>query len=232
MAVQVALELTLSVNPQRPRQPHSHTVTAPRRYPARHGAGVRTPASYGPLTITSGTIARGEESLTVIRQATMGDVPYIDGLRRKESESLSFLPLSAYEREIEDGGKVIVAEEGGDLVGFLYATHNKGVARVHQVAIQEDARRMARAALLVKAAQKDTDWLISLRCASDLDAVDFWSALGFDLTDREGAKPPQWKSRESTRFTNRRGRVMLRFQKVVGGLWLPNTRAVLSHKER
>jgi N-acetylglutamate synthase-like GNAT family acetyltransferase len=158
----------------------------------------------------------------LVRRATLADLPYIDGLRRKESESLSFLPLSAYEREIE-GGKVTVAEENGDLVGFLYATHNKGVARVYQVAIQEDARRMERASLLVESAQEDTDWLISLRCASDLDAVDFWGALGFELTDKEGAKPPQWKSRESTRFTNRRGRVMLRFQKVVGGLWLPKT---------
>ena len=149
--------------------------------------------------------------MTEIFRATLSDLDYIDHLSRNESEAVGFIPKSRYEKEItgESNGLVLVAKENNDHVGFLYATrNNQGVTHIQQVAIQEDARRLERATLLVEASIRPTDWLVSLRCATDLDSTKFWESLGFQV---ESITSP----------ANRRKRSILRFQKVVGGLWLP-----------
>ena len=117
-----------------------------------------------------------------VRRATLGDIKYIDSLRKKEGEAIGFIPLQRYEMEINGDrhGSILVYEENLDLVGFVYATHNRaGVTHIQQVAIQEDARRMERASALVLAVRKERDWLLSCRCAADLDSTHFWEALGF-----------------------------------------------------
>ena len=159
-----------------------------------------------------------------IRKATLADLQYIEHLRRRESEAVGFIPIQRYEMEIDGrrGGDVIVVEEHTDLVGFVYATHNQaGVSHIQQIAIQEDARRMERATALVEAITKPTDWLVSLRCAADLEATQFWEALGFDLLDRVMPKSVYGRGKDKATTPTRRKREILRYQKVAGGLWLP-----------
>lgn len=159
----------------------------------------------------------------IIRRAELSDIRYIESLRRKESEAIGFIPMQRYEMEIngERGGSILVCLENDDHVGFLYATHNKaGVTHIQQVAIQEDARRMERASALVQAAQRPFDYLISLRCAADLEATQFWSALGFELEGHVLPKSVYGRGKDKATKATRRKRDILRFQKVIGGLWL------------
>ena len=161
---------------------------------------------------------------TTIRRATLQDLPYIEHLRRIESEAVGFIPIQRYEMEIEGSrhGSVLVCLENNDHVGFLYATHNQaGVTHIQQIAIQEDARRMTRASALVRAAQTPRDYLISLRCAADLEATKFWEVLGFQLLDVVLPKSGYGRGKHKSTLPTRRKRPILRFQKVVGGLWLP-----------
>tara|TARA_Y100000310_G_scaffold119290_1_gene118033 strand:- start:1312 stop:1848 length:537 start_codon:yes stop_codon:yes gene_type:complete len=160
----------------------------------------------------------------MIRPALLTDIPYIDHLRKREAEAVGFIPLQRYEMEIDGRrkGSVLVCLENEQHVGFLYATHNQaGVTHIQQVAIQEDARRMERASALVAAAQKDSDWLVSLRCAADLEATDFWEALGFSLESHVAPKSAYGRGRDKATLPTRRKRDILRYQKIVGGLWVP-----------
>lgn len=162
--------------------------------------------------------------MTTIRRAILADIGYIDSLGKKESEAIGFIPLQRYEMEIEGSrhGSIIVAEENNDLVGFIYATHNHaGVTHIQQIAIQEDARRMERASLLVKAVQRERDWLLSCRCAADLESTNFWDALGFDVLDEVASKSAYGRGKDKAALPTRRRRRILRYQKTVGGLWLP-----------
>ena len=160
----------------------------------------------------------------MIRPAILADLPYIDHLRAKESEAIGFIPIQRYEMEInrERLDSLLVSEENGDLVGFLYATHNRaGVTHIQQVAIQEDARRLDRATALVEAVTRDNDWLVSCRCAADLDSIHFWEALGFSYTGIVDPKSVYGRGKDKATLPTRRKRRIQQFQKVVGGLWLP-----------
>lgn len=161
---------------------------------------------------------------TVIRLATLADVQYIDHLRNQESEAIGFIPKERYEMEIDgrSGGSIFIAWDNEDPTGFIYATHNRsGITRIQQVAVQEDARRIERGKLLVEAAQKARDWLLSCRCAADLESTDFWEALGFSRFDDVGPRPAYGRGKDKEALPTRRRRIIHRFQKVVGGLWLP-----------
>lgn len=160
----------------------------------------------------------------VIKKATLADLKYIESLRRRESEAVGFIPIQRYEMEIkgERHGDIYVCSENTDLVGFVYATHNlAGITHIQQIAIQDDARRLDRGKALVEAVTRGTDWLLSCRCAADLDSVNFWQAIGFELTDLVNPKSVYGRGKEKSTLPTRRKRQILRFQKIVGGLFLP-----------
>lgn len=142
--------------------------------------------------------------------ATLADVDYLCHLQRIEAnreDSIGFIPRLGYEREVMRGN-ILIARENGDSVGFIYATHNRaGVTRIQQLAVQDDARRLEIGTQLVTAVTKANDWLISLRCRANLPAVTFWEELMFKVTSVD-ATP------------TKRKQPVLRFQKVVGGLWI------------
>lgn len=122
-----------------------------------------------------------------IINATIPDIKYIDWLRSKEFNSIGFIPKVRYEMEItgERGGDIILAKENNDLVGFAYITYGPPYsAKIQQIAIQEDARRMERATALIDEvstrAKRRGCAEIGCRCAEDLEANNFWLALGFE----------------------------------------------------
>lgn len=141
-----------------------------------------------------------------LSSATLTDVDYLCHLQRIEAnreDSLGFLPRVVYEREIDN---ILVARENDDLVGFIYATHNRhGITTVQQVGVQDDARRLEIGTQLVDASLRPNDYLVKLRCREGLPSVKFWESNGFEITDLVDS--------------GRRGQVY-KFQKVIGGLWL------------
>lgn len=109
-------------------------------------------------------------------------IDYIDGLQRKNHEALSFYPRSAFERE-QAKGRLFLGMLNGEPCGYLYVGAVGGDMKCHQVCIQYDARRRLYGAALVQVMENHA-WegrsaSITLRCAFDLDANDFWRAMGY-----------------------------------------------------
>jgi len=169
-----------------------------------------------------------QEKWVTIRKARLADISYIDHLRAKNSEAVGFIPRVRYEMEVDGrrGGGILICEDNTELVGFIYVTHNNyGVTHIQQIAIQEDARRMERGRVLIEAARRKTDWLLSCRCAEDLEATEFWKSLGFAFQDFVSPKSVYGRGKDKLTLPTRRKRTILRFQKVVSGLWLPEIAA-------
>ena len=109
-------------------------------------------------------------------------IAYVDGLQRKNADALSFYPTQVFERE-QRNGRLFLGLLNGEPCGYIYAGAVGPVVKCHQVCIQYDARRRLYGAQLVAAledyAETGKASRISLRCGFDLDANDFWSALGY-----------------------------------------------------
>ena len=146
-----------------------------------------------------------------IRKAAHQDIEYICHLQRIECNrqgSVGWLPRMAYEKEINAGGALFIGMENDDEVGYIYATHNNhGVTRIQQLVVQDDARRLEIGTEFVDIVTRPTDWSLTLRCRSDLPSAAFWSDLGFQVTGVDNTP-------------NKRKAGILRFNKIVGGLWV------------
>ena len=133
-----------------------------------------------------------QSGAVLVRRALLSDVLYIDSLRRSESESIGFLPLACYESCISGHGadgrpnhRVLIAEANGDRVGFCYASPGAPgrPARVIQICIQPDARRIEYGRALIErvegwaaAGQRSA---VGCRVATDIEAGSFWDTLGY-----------------------------------------------------
>ena len=110
-------------------------------------------------------------------------IMYIDQLQKKNAEALSFYPKQVFEREAEKG-RLFLGLLNGQPCGYLYAGANSDKdVKLHQVCIEYDARRRLYgagiAAVMEEYAQQSKATSITLRCGFDLDANEFWSALGY-----------------------------------------------------
>lgn len=109
-------------------------------------------------------------------------VKYVDGLQKKNAEALSFYPTQVFEREAEKG-RVFLGLLNGEPCGYLYAGAQGRDVKLHQVCIQYDARRRlygaAIAAVMEQYAEDCKATSITLRCGFDLEANEFWGALGY-----------------------------------------------------
>lgn len=112
-------------------------------------------------------------------------VDYCDWLARKNSEALSFIPRPMLEHYAEVG-QIVTERENGEMCGFLIFGNGWPTLRIYQACVQYDARHREHGVSLVKkliakAAEKNCEG-ISLKCASDLEANEFWKSLGFIQT--------------------------------------------------
>jgi len=108
---------------------------------------------------------------------------YIDALQKKNAEALSFYPMAVFEREA-DKGRLFLGLLNGEPCGYLYAgAQTDKDVKLHQVCIQYDARRRLYGAMIAAVMEQyATDGnatSVTLRCGFDLEANDFWSALGY-----------------------------------------------------
>lgn len=130
-----------------------------------------------------------------VRRAELRDLPYIEHLCSGNFEAIGFLPTSRYESvvlrtgdQFRPGDRLWVAEADDDLVGFVYATVGRdgGSAKIVQLAIQDDARRLQFGQALADEVERHASATqrqgVSCRVAADLEATVFWNALGYDLT--------------------------------------------------
>jgi len=121
-------------------------------------------------------------------------VKYADNLAKKNSEALSFIPRPRI-LEYAQKNQIIIEQENDELCGFLIHGTGKrdNTVKIYQACIQYDARRREHGLLLVqklidKATAMGAEY-ISLWCADDLEANDFWASAGFNFGGtREGGK--------------------------------------------
>lgn len=111
-------------------------------------------------------------------------IDYIDGLQKKNAEALSFYPRAVFERE-QASGRLFLGMLNGEPCGYVYAGAQGRDVKLHQVCIQYDARRRwygAALAQVVEAyAQEGKASTVTLRCGFDIDANEFWKALGYGV---------------------------------------------------
>lgn len=122
----------------------------------------------------------------------MTDLRYIEHLARSNYEAIGFIPRPKL-AEYAARGQILMAEENDESAGFLVFGAGWPTLRIYQACIQYDARRREHGASLVARliteAQRRGCHLISLWCADDLPANEFWQALGFrKVGTRPGGK--------------------------------------------
>jgi hypothetical protein len=161
--------------------------------------------------------------LGTIRFATLGDIPYVVDLSKKESFSLGFIPKMAYTSAITGiktgkrwspvcNDKMWVCDCNGDLVGFVLASFGRinakeRVGKVAQICLQSDARKLERGKMLLNSVLEYGKTLgvhsFSCGCAFDLESNLFWSAMGWDkIGERMGISHTNTWKQTSDRVIN------------------------------
>jgi GNAT superfamily N-acetyltransferase len=146
--------------------------------------------------MTTAARLRLEADAVQVRPATLADLQFLVDQGRKEFECIGFLSSSCYEgiilgryesasRSFNVNGRLWIAEVNADQVGFLYASAGRyaGAARIVQVCVRSDARRIDYGQALVSEAES---WAagqhrtaVGCHVATDIDAGAFWDALGY-----------------------------------------------------
>jgi hypothetical protein len=106
---------------------------------------------------------------------------YVDYLQKKNAEALSFYPKCVFERESEKG-RIFLGILNGQPAGYLYVGAHGNDVKCHQVCIEYDARKRLYGAALVQAMEDyaQGSYSITLRCGFDLEANQFWAAMGYN----------------------------------------------------
>jgi GNAT superfamily N-acetyltransferase len=108
---------------------------------------------------------------------------YCIDLANRNRTALGFIPRARFADRI-DLGQVHPHFENDDLCGYILVGRSRDWLHVHQVCIQDDARRLEHGRSLVALAQgiarRGGCQGLSLRCATDLPSNAFWAALGFE----------------------------------------------------
>ena len=132
---------------------------------------------------------------TILREGHIDDFIYIDSLRKKEGQALGFIPKAVYEsillkKKVANRNRflysqIVLTEDNGEKTGYCYFTYAGQDVHIQQIVIQNDARRLHRALMLLdyveKVANEKGKTAITCRVAIDLESNLFWSACGYNI---------------------------------------------------
>lgn len=130
---------------------------------------------------------------TWIRHALTEDIPAIEALRRADKNCLGFVPTAKYEHitnHTHQNGRnrwkyewLLVSIDNDDLTGFCLGGFHRLGCKMEQLAVRQDARRRARALLLMDTMENEARRRgcprIRSRVAYDIEANFFWRAAGY-----------------------------------------------------
>jgi GNAT superfamily N-acetyltransferase len=118
---------------------------------------------------------------------------YIDKLQKDNSYAVGFIQKTVWEKYVFGGERnfvVFICEKNKEKVGYILLTPGISVnsyAKIQQIAIQQDARRLDYGTALIETVTKFCKKFgrlgVTLRCRQDLEANKFWKALGFEVYD-------------------------------------------------
>lgn len=131
----------------------------------------------------------------IVRKANLADLKVVDFLRKRDGDCLGFLPIAKLEHIVNctlDRGRrrweyesLWVCEDNADVTGYVLAGFHISGAKIEQICVRNDARRMERAMALESAvdreARKRRSNRIRCRVAYDIEANFFWRAIGYDV---------------------------------------------------
>jgi GNAT superfamily N-acetyltransferase len=126
-----------------------------------------------------------------VRTATEKDKTFIDKLQKDNSYAVGFIQATVWDKYVFGGERnfvVFICEKNGDMVGYVLLTPGRkaySYAKVQQIAVREDARRLDYGSALIAVVRDFCNTFdrmgVTLRCRIDLDSNKFWKALGFSL---------------------------------------------------
>jgi len=127
----------------------------------------------------------------IVRTATEHDRTFIDKLQKENSYAVGFIQSTIWDKYVFGGERnfvVFICEKNNDMVGYVLLTPGRGAytyAKVQQIAVREDARRLDYGSALVAVVRDFCNTFnrigATLRCRTDLDSNKFWQALGFHM---------------------------------------------------
>ena len=139
---------------------------------------------------------------TIVRHAQESDIFAIEALRRADSGSLGMIHKNNYvsiatksrqdNRDRWKSQHLYVLQDGygknAEITGFCYVSYFQiYYAEIIQIAIRQDLRRLERALMLIQQteyyAKLTNKRYLRARVACDIEAVNFWLAIGFEVTD-------------------------------------------------
>jgi GNAT superfamily N-acetyltransferase len=149
-----------------------------------NGNGRKWDCSTGLLNIIA---SRGD---LICRTSNANDRAFVDQLQKENSYAVGFIQKTIWDKYVWGGERnfvVLVCEKNLDPVGYILFTPGKGVgsyAKIQQIAVREDARRLEYGSLLLDCSRQFCEETgkrgFTLRCRTDLESNKFWKALGFD----------------------------------------------------
>jgi len=129
-----------------------------------------------------------KDDLTV-RTATEADRNFIDKMQKENSYAVGFIQATVWDKYVFGGERnfvVFICEKNGDMVGYVLLTPGRKAytyAKIQQIAVREDARRLDYGSALVSVVQDFCNTFdrigVTLRCRVDLESNKFWRSLGF-----------------------------------------------------
>jgi GNAT superfamily N-acetyltransferase len=128
-----------------------------------------------------------------VRTSTINDMALVDKLQKENSHAVGFIQKTIWEEYVWGGKRnfvVLICEANNDAVGYVLITPAKGAykyAKIQQIAIRNDARRLQYGSALIDVCRQFCEQFgrmgFTLRCRVDLESNKFWKALGFEVYD-------------------------------------------------
>lgn len=127
-------------------------------------------------------------------------VKFLDHLQSENRHALGFLPFEALRQAIELS-RVFLCYENDMPAGYVIHGPPKRHGKIYQVCVAEDARRIEHGTALIEAVRAVMNHgrahTLTLHCAEDLPANQFWRDLGFTQIGR------RMKRKDGKRWQNR-----------------------------
>jgi N-acetylglutamate synthase-like GNAT family acetyltransferase len=126
----------------------------------------------------------------LVRTSTIKDMLLVDKLQKENSNAVGFIQKTIWEDYVWGGKRnfiVLICEANNDAVGYVLITPARGsyrYAKIQQIAVRNDARRLYYGKALVEVCRDFCNTFdrigFTLRCRTDLDSNHFWKGLGFE----------------------------------------------------
>ena len=116
-----------------------------------------------------------------IGKLTIADLNTVDGLMKRNSRTLGFLPEEALRDYLEKGYSFGAKDGAGQIIGYLLSANYPAYFRITQLCVAEDFKGRGIARRLINELKNSvtTQKIIKLHCRNDFPAHQMWPKLGF-----------------------------------------------------